>query len=151
MHPSTLLKIETETEEFTSAGNAPLRVANVAIKGRGVFATTAIQAGDLIEESPSWGFTAEEARLIDQTGAFAYYFVRNDRDASLETFKGHFVFGLISIVNHSSNPNAKICWRDRDSGAWASIVAIKDILAGEEITHKYTNIDAYSESEKFID
>jgi len=142
---------EAYHDEFTSAENAPLRVANVAVKGRGVFATTTIRTGELIEEAPSWGFTAEEEKLINQTAAFAYYFVRNDRDIEGEIYKGHFVFGLISIVNHSANPNAKICWRDRDSGAWASIVAIRDIQPGEEITHKYTNIEAYEDADRFVD
>ncbi|BCH67480.1 hypothetical protein RvVAT039_pl03130 (plasmid) [Agrobacterium vitis] len=151
MHITNMPKIDIKEEDFSSADNAPLRVATIAAKGRGVFATTAIRAGDLIEEAPSWGFTMEEAEIINKTGAFAYYFVRNDRDIAHEKFKGHFVFGLISIVNHSSNPNAKICWRDRDTGAWASIVAIKDIQAGEEITHRYTNIHDYSDAAKFVD
>ena len=80
MQSINMAESEAYHDEFTSAENAPLRVANVAVKGRGVFATTTIRTGELIEEAPSWGFTAEEEKLINQTAAFAYYFVRNDRD-----------------------------------------------------------------------
>jgi hypothetical protein len=143
------LSAPRNAEDFTAGPNSPLRVAKVSAKGRGVFAKTTIHAGQVIEEAPSWGFSATDEILINQTGAFEYYFVRNDRDISNEELKGYLVFGLISIVNHSATPNARIRWTDRDSGAWASIIAIRDIAVGEEITHKYTNIDAYRESGLF--
>ncbi|MER8389943.1 SET domain-containing protein-lysine N-methyltransferase [Mesorhizobium sp. M1380] len=125
-------------------------VKNVPRKGRGVFANVSFKVGDLIERAPTWGFGDVAGRLIDGTGLFEYYFVRHYGKPERDSMTGYVVFGFISIVNHSSDPNAKIVWADEDSGAWASIVAIRDINVDEEITHCYTNISSYPPYIKFI-
>ncbi|AZO52015.1 SET domain-containing protein-lysine N-methyltransferase [Mesorhizobium sp. M4B.F.Ca.ET.058.02.1.1] len=61
------------------------------------------------------------------------------------------VFGLASLVNHSVNPNSETVWADEESGAWASLVAIRDIKADEEITQTYTNISDYPKTIKFVE
>ncbi|MGY4167746.1 SET domain-containing protein-lysine N-methyltransferase [Bradyrhizobium sp. USDA 4529] len=126
-------------------------VKTVPRKGRGVFANILFKAGDLIERAPTWGFDEAQAKLLDRTGIFEYYFVRHDRHLKRDPLIGYVVFGLVSMVNHSSNPNAQIVWVDTASGAWASIVAIRDIKVDEEITHQYTNISVYPHTTKFID
>ncbi|MER9275396.1 SET domain-containing protein-lysine N-methyltransferase [Mesorhizobium sp. M0643] len=126
-------------------------VKNVPRKGRGVFANTPFTAGDLIERAPTWGFDSAEVALLDRTGLFEYYFVRHDRQLKNDSMAGYVIFGFISVVNHSSMPNAKIFWSDEDSGAWATLVAAKDIKAGDEITHRYTNISSYPHYIKFIE
>lgn len=118
-------------------------VKNVPQKGRGVFANIPFKAGDVIERAPTLGFNDTAAKLLDCTGLFEYYFVRHDQKFNENSLTGYVVFGFISIVNHSFNPNAQIAWTDEGSGAWASIVAINDIKVDEEITHRYTNISAY--------
>ncbi|WP_196815134.1 SET domain-containing protein-lysine N-methyltransferase [Mesorhizobium sp. L103C119B0] len=128
-----------------------LYVRNVPRKGRGVFANIPFKVGDVIERAPTWGFDDAEGTLIDRTGLFEYYFVRSDRHRQKNSLVGYVVFGFISIVNHSSNPNAQIVWSDEDSGAWASIVALKDINIHEEITHRYTNISSYPSNITFIE
>ncbi|MDH2406961.1 SET domain-containing protein-lysine N-methyltransferase [Bradyrhizobium sp. SSUT18] len=120
-------------------------------KGRGVFANIPFNVGDVIERAPTWGFDDAAAELLDRTGIFQYYFVRNDRHLQGDSVTGYVVFGFISIVNHSFNPNARIVWADDDSGTWASIVATKDIKIDEEITHRYTNVSAYPDTVIFID
>ncbi|TGP30691.1 SET domain-containing protein-lysine N-methyltransferase, partial [bacterium M00.F.Ca.ET.228.01.1.1] len=40
-------------------------------------------------------------------------------------------------------------WDDEETGAWVSVVAIRDIKVGEEITHRYTDISAFPDT--FID
>ncbi|OHV78932.1 SET domain-containing protein-lysine N-methyltransferase [Ensifer sp. LCM 4579] len=125
-------------------------VRNVPRKGRGVFANIPFKIGDVIERAPTWGFDEVQANLIDRTALFEYYFVRHDRNLKLDCMTGYIVFGFISIVNHSPDPNAEIRWADEDSGAWASIIAIKDIKVDEEITHRYTNISAYPDAIKFV-
>lgn len=120
-------------------------------KGRGVFANIPFKVGDIIERAPTWGFDDAQAALLNRTGVFDYYFVRHDQHLKGDTQSGYVVFGLISIVNHSSNPNARIVWNDAASGAWASIVAIKDIMVDEEITHRYTNVSAYPNRINFIE
>lgn len=131
-------------------GNA-VYVKTVLRKGRGVFANIPFKIGDLIERAPTWGFDHAQANLLDRTGLFEYYFVRHDRYLKGDLLTGYVVFGLTSIVNHSLNPNAQIVWTDAASGAWASIVAIRNIEVDEEITHRYTNISAYPHGIKFID
>lgn len=120
-------------------------------KGRGVFANIPFKIGDVIERAPTWGFDDVAAKLLDRTDIFQYYFVRHDRHLKGDPLAGYIIFGLMSVVNHSFHPNARIEWTDTDSGAWASIVALKDIMIDEEITHQYTNVSAYRDTIKFID
>ncbi|MGY4319280.1 hypothetical protein [Bradyrhizobium sp. JR3.5] len=79
-------------------------------KGRGVFANKPFKVGDVIECAPTWGFDDAQAKLLDSTGLFEYYFVRDDPNLKGEPLTGYVVFGLISIANHSFNPNAQIVW-----------------------------------------
>ncbi|MER9127729.1 SET domain-containing protein-lysine N-methyltransferase [Mesorhizobium sp. M0959] len=126
-------------------------VKNVPGKGRGLFANISFKLGDLIERAPTWEFDIEDGRFIDNTGLLEYYFARLDKGVTSNPPAWYIVFGLISIVNHSFNPNAKIIWTDEDSGAWASIVAIRDINVEEEITHRYTDISGYPSNINFIE
>ncbi|MES0063985.1 SET domain-containing protein-lysine N-methyltransferase [Mesorhizobium sp. M0041] len=127
-------------------------IKNVPGKGRGVFANMPFKVGDLIERAPTWGFDVAAGKLIDCTGLLEYYFVRPDCDDSTRRpLAGYVVFGFMSIVNHSSNPNAQTVWTDKDSGAWASILAIKDIMAGDEVTQSYLNISSYPPTVKFVE
>lgn len=144
-------------KEHTMAGKIfdrsnTVYIKNVPRKGRGVFANIPFKVGDLIERAPTWGFDNAAGKLIDRTGLLEYYFVRRDCDDPRRfPLAGYVVFGFISIVNHSSNPNAQTVWTDEDSGAWASIVAIKDIRAGDEITQRYLNISSYPPNVKFVE
>ncbi|MGL3104630.1 SET domain-containing protein-lysine N-methyltransferase [Bradyrhizobium sp. BR 1432] len=126
-------------------------VKMVPRKGRGVFANIPFKVGDLIERAPTWGFDENQAKLLDRTEVLEYYFVRHHRLFKGESPTGYVVFGLISMVNHSLNPNAQILWTDTASGAWADIVAIKDIKVDEEITHRYANISAYPQTITFVE
>jgi len=143
-------KAHTTVDKIFDRSNA-MYVKTVPGKGRGVFANVPFKIGDVIECAPSWGFDDATAKLIDRTGAFEYYFVRHDQHLKGDVLAGYLVFGLISIVNHSLKPNARIVWTDEESGAWVSIVAISDIKVDEEITHRYTNISAYLHKITFID
>ncbi|MBB6414369.1 SET domain-containing protein-lysine N-methyltransferase [Mesorhizobium sangaii] len=129
----------------------PIYVSNVPQKGRGVFANIPFKIGDLIERAPTWGFNRSDEKLLERTGLFKYYFVRPTTKPIRNQRSGYVVFGLASIVNHSSNPNSQIVWIDEDTGAWASIVALKDIQVGEEITHRYANINDYPSTITFVE
>jgi len=143
-------KARAMVDKIFDRSNA-MYVKSVPQKGRGVFANIPFKPGDVIERAPTWGFDESAAKLLDRTGLFEYYFVRYDRHLRGDPLIGYVIFGLLSIVNHSSNPNARIVWIDEESGAWASIVAIKDIKVDEEITHHYTNISAYPRNINFIE
>ncbi|TGN72927.1 SET domain-containing protein-lysine N-methyltransferase [Bradyrhizobium yuanmingense] len=127
-----------------------LYVKTVPQKGRGVFANICFKVGDVIDRAPTWGFDDATAKLLDRTGVLEYYFVRRDQPKG-NALTGYVVFGWSSLMNHSSNPNAQRVWTDEESGAWVSIVAIKDIEVDEEVTHRYINMSAYSDIIDFID
>ncbi|MER8485704.1 SET domain-containing protein-lysine N-methyltransferase [Mesorhizobium sp. M0340] len=124
-------------------------VKRVPGKGRGLFANIPFTAGDVIDRAPTWGFDQEAEYMFRRTGLLQYYFVRDDHSSS--DLAGYVVFGFISIVNHSFNPNAETIWTDGDAGAWATIIATKDIMVGEEITHRYKNLSDYPAAIKFIE
>lgn len=62
----------------------------------------------------------------------------------------YLVFGLASFCNHAEKPNASVKWVENEIGLWSHLIAQKDIKEGEEVTLFYTNIDEYSEAEKFV-
>ncbi|RWM78452.1 SET domain-containing protein-lysine N-methyltransferase [Mesorhizobium sp.] len=126
-------------------------VKHVPCKGRGLFANVPFKIGDVIDRAPTWEFDTKTAILFRRTGLFQYYFVRDDLGEKAALVAGYVVFGFISIVNHSSNPNAQTIWSDGDAGASATIVAIRDIKVGEEITHRYKNISDYPSTIKFVE
>ncbi|RUW53764.1 MAG: SET domain-containing protein [Mesorhizobium sp.] len=139
------------TRAISDRRRHPIHIRNVPQKGRGVFATIPFKAGDLIELSPTWGFDRTDEKLLERTGLFEYYFVRPITQTVQTKTSGFVVFGLISIVNHSSNPNSKIVWIDEETGTWVGIVALNDIRVGEEITHRYANISDYPNSITFVE
>lgn len=47
------------------------------------------------------------------------------------------VFPLLATVNHSCDPNARVCFSATTSGAVASLVALRTIAVDEEIVHAY--------------
>lgn len=128
-----------------------LYVKTVPRKGRGLFANVAFKAGDLIERAPTWEFDDRQASVIDITGILQYYFVRGDKNQKIGPLARYVVFGMASLVNHSVNPNSETVWTDEESGAWANLVATRDIKANEEITQTYTNICDYPKAIKFVE
>ncbi|TGQ37798.1 MULTISPECIES: SET domain-containing protein-lysine N-methyltransferase [unclassified Mesorhizobium] len=136
------------TEKLFDRTNS-IYIMNIPQKGRGVFANIPFKRGDLLERAPTFGLDRATAKILDSTALLAYYFGRHDMPLASESLAGYVVFGFASIVNHSWNPNAKIVWDDEETGAWVSVVAIRDIKVGEEITHRYTDISAFPDT--FID
>jgi SET domain-containing protein len=118
-----------------------LAVRVVPGKGRGVFATAFIPEGALLEESPVAILTPEESDFLDNTPLGGYTFEWRDPayegDAPSEEANrlGTFVFGLISLFNHSYSPNAKL-ERNYDARTM-KMRAVRDIAAGEELTFDY--------------
>ncbi|RWP68822.1 SET domain-containing protein-lysine N-methyltransferase [Mesorhizobium sp.] len=141
-------KVHTMVDRVFDRSNA-LYVKTVPGKGRGLFANINFKIGDLIERAPTWEFDDRQANVIDLTGILQYYFVRGDKN--LSPLARYVVFGLASLVNHSVNPNSETVWTDQESGAWASLVAIRDIKPDEEITQTYTNIPDYPKTIKFVE
>jgi SET domain-containing protein len=103
-------------------------VGESEIHGRGVFATEAIAAGDIIEVCPVIRVPAAQRELIDETLLFEYYFDW-DGDAAL-------ALGLGSLYNHSATPNA--AYSKDTANDLVTVRAVAAIGAGEEITFTYS-------------
>lgn len=119
-------------------------------KCRGVVAKIYIKKGTLIESAPTVSFSPEDREIIKKTQLFGHYFVKSDEYIRGKPCKGYLVFGLISLCNHSDNPNAYVKWIETDTWLWAYLIATKDIEPGEEITLYYINIDEYSNISEFV-
>jgi len=127
-----------------------IAVKRIAGKGRGIIATEDISSGTLIEVAPVGVFPAEQRPIVDKTDVFKYYFVQPGEYRQRKNAKGYFVFGLVSLCNHTEEPNSYVDWIEDEVGLWSHLTAKKDIKIGEEVTVFYTNIDEYADAEKFV-
>ena len=105
-----------------------LAIANVAGKGRGVFARERITKGSIVTSDPV--VTIPKA-VVDAAGLpfAAYPFAWNLTQHCV-------VLGVTSLANHDgSDPNCHVSRNLRDK--LLGLVAKRDIEAGEEITYDY--------------
>lgn len=115
----------------------PKTIPRVApLKGRCLFAAEPVRQGELIEAAPVVIFSADEARLIDRTPLFDYYF-RWEGDIN-DGGSGAIAFGLVSLCSHSPRPNAIVRPNYRDNTL--ELYATVDITTGEEITIRYCSL-----------
>jgi hypothetical protein len=102
-----------------------VRVVHSRIHGYGVVARRDIQPGEVIAEVDGVAYRAEE--LEDDT-----YCLWIDQDCYFD------MVDQTRWINHSCDPNAEVhADRDTSGAAWARIVALRPIPAGEEITYHY--------------
>lgn len=114
----------------------PTYIGPSAIEGVGVFAATPIVAGSciwMLEESLDLLLTEDQIDALpslqrDFIERYGYPHMTREGITVLEFDNGRF-------MNHSESPNTD--FRDPDFG-WA----IRDIVAGEEITCNYAEFDA---------
>lgn len=112
-----------------------LKVACVRIpgKGRGVVAREAIAAGGTCERSPVLPLSLADSEcpgLNDYGMAW-----EENHDAPTPGKECCVGLGYLSLYNHSSAPNARLEHHyDTDE---ISVIALRDIVAGEEITYDY--------------
>lgn len=99
-------------------------------KGRGVFATVPIAAGECFERSPVIVIPREEIIHIRRTVLADYYFKWNN-----ERKNGAIALGHGSLFNHSYHPNAVFHLQLDDLRV--DFVALRPIAPGQEITVNY--------------
>ncbi len=112
-----------------------LKVSVIRIpgKGRGVVATAAISAGDIIERSPVLPLSLADSEcpgLNDYGMAW-----EENHDSPTPGRECCVGLGYLSIYNHSDTPNATLEHHyDTDE---ISVIALRDIAVGEEVTYDY--------------
>ena len=112
------------------AAPPPIRVGVVPGKGRGVFATRNIAAGELIETAPVVIVPAEQVDRIYGT-VLEYYVFDWYADASAFAI----ALGTASLYNHSYLPNVRYLKRF-DEGL-IEFRALRNIAAGDELVSNY--------------
>lgn len=106
----------------------PLYSAPSTHGGRGVFSSVDIPAGSIIELAPVILLSAADRILIHQTCLHDYYYTWDDDSAAI-------ALGFGSLYNHSDQANAEF-ELDYDFEL-IRFTALRDIVAGEEITTNY--------------
>ena len=106
-----------------------LRLTDIDGKGRGVIAIEPINAGALLEIAPVIPLTTESSPMPDQI-LYAYPFLWDD-----PPFIEAIALGLISMINHSDEPNAQ--FETDIPHKIVRVTALRDIAAGEEVTFDY--------------
>jgi hypothetical protein len=103
-------------------------------RGRGLFATGPIPAGELIERCCSIPLTSPQCDALEGILPLGDYYFRHPVDPE----QGLLLLGLMSLANHSDEPNARIGFTHAEGVGWiAELTATRAIAAGEEITHRY--------------
>jgi uncharacterized protein len=109
-----------------------LAVKEIPEKGRGLFANHDFNVGDIIDKCPVLILSSEDSKKIEKTVIYNYTFEWPEKK---ELDQSALVLGLISMCNHSSEPNAEFEYAFSDNAL--IIQAIKPIKKGEEITISY--------------
>src|SRR6516162_6914291 len=109
---------------------ADITIGNSEGRGRGVFAARRFEAGETIEVCPVIALSETDARTLDGTGLYAYYFGwgKEGKAAAI-------ALGYGSLYNHSPSPNA--LHQKHVSEGTMSVVAVRRIDRGEEIFIRY--------------
>jgi SET domain-containing protein len=107
-----------------------VHVAGTKKMGRGVFTSAPIPAGKLIELAPVIVMTGEERLLLDKTLLHDYIFEWGKKKDQCAI-----ALGLVSVYNHSYQANCEYgMYYNKQS---MSIIAVRDIKAGEELFINY--------------
>jgi uncharacterized protein len=120
-------------ESLRPVRNDCLEIRSDPAKGRGVFATTPIAPGTLIEAAPVIIVPPAQCALLDKTILHDYYF-EWDGDPGGDG-SGAVALGLVALCNHSRQPRARVR-RNLVQGT-LDLVALAPIAAGDEVTIDY--------------
>src|SRR3954470_15159998 len=103
---------------------AAITVGSSAGRGRGVFAARRFEPGETIEVCPVIALSEADARTLDGTGLYDYYFGwgKDGKQAAI-------ALGYGSLYNHSPSPNA--AHHKNAADGLLSVVAVKTIAPGE--------------------
>lgn len=123
--------------EYLPAGNIIL--GDSGIHGRGVFALKNFKAGEIIERCPLVEMANRSKYQIDSQ-VYAYMYAQPPcecDECEKHGFIFHMALGYGMMYNHQDNPNA--LWKFNYTQLLGDVIAIKDIIAGQEIFVNYGN------------
>ncbi len=107
-----------------------LYIMDSDLGGRGVFSSSPIPKGSIIEIAPVLVIPGTQRKNLDKTIIHDYYFIWGEKDQ-----QAALILGNGSIYNHSFDPNAE--YRPDFEGQTMSFFALENIEAGIEITVNY--------------
>lgn len=109
---------------------ADITIGNSEGRGRGVFAARRFEPGETIEVCPVLALSEADARTLDGTGLYDYYFGwgKDGKAAAI-------ALGYGSLYNHSPSPNA--IHRKHQADGFIAVTAVQRIERGEEIFIRY--------------
>jgi SET domain-containing protein len=109
-----------------------LIIRSSSLHGAGVYTTAPILRGTRVLEYTGRRLTTEQSEGLYDDCEVTYLFGMADGKTVIDGF------GMAAFVNHSCQPN---CDTDQiDNRVW--IIAVRDIVAGEELTYDYNIYDA---------
>lgn len=122
-----------------------LYLKSAGIKGRGVFCTRPIRAGEILEVTPAVILNEKATAKVDETLLNNYTFTVGDLSAGLRARAGLkksgkascVIMGLITFCNHSQHPNAEVLWEERGGTLYHYLRATRDIPKNTEICTTY--------------
>jgi SET domain-containing protein len=103
-------------------------VRETSDRGRGIFATQNIIAGEVLEDAPVIVLPSEQREAILHTHLYEYVFQWGKGQVAV-------CLGWGSLYNHSRTPNARYVRHFEER--LIRFEALRDILAGEEIVTNY--------------
>lgn len=118
-----------------------MTVKNIRGKGRGVVADEEYAEGDIVEVCPVIVLDEREWKLVHRTTLNDYVFSWPVEGQSarlpMADWKGCCVcLGVGSLYNHASEAN--LSWKINRAKQQIIFYALRDIEAGEELTHDYS-------------
>lgn len=109
---------------------AGIAVRDAGPRGRGVFATRDFEEGETIEDCPVIEVPEAELPALASTVLSSYFFQWGGTGD-----EGAVALGYGSLYNHTNDPNAM--YVRKRAHKLLSFVALRPIVAGEEITVSY--------------
>jgi hypothetical protein len=114
-------------------------------KGRGVFCTSRIKKGEVLEVTPALILNKKETERVDKTLLINYTFTTGKISKRLHKIAGlkshadasSVIMGITSFCNHSEQPNAEVLWEEMGSTLYFSLRAIRPIPKNTEICTTY--------------
>ncbi|MBU1100095.1 MAG: SET domain-containing protein [Bacteroidetes bacterium] len=120
--------------KFSKDWESSIKVKNSLIHGKGMFAKNIIPKNELVLVIRGEVISGEECekRELEKNNVYIFW--------NGKTYIDTINTKVIKYINHDCDPNCEVFERDEES---LNLVAIKDIMVGEEITMDYGYEEIY--------